>query len=442
MSAMEVDQGATAGDAMEVDEVSKLFEDLLEKAKDLETTSPDNAVEAYKKIIFNKEDIDDPLGRGREQAIYALGEFMVMKKNAEQLCQLTKDLQPVFNDLPKAKVAKIVRTLIDLVAKIDGTLSLQIGLCHHIIEWCKEGKRNFLRQRVETRLAQLLLEDQKYAESLELLSTLLSEVKRLDDKLLLVEIFLIECRTHHAVQNVAKSKAALTAAKTNANAIHCPPLLQADIDQWSGILSAREKDFRTAYSYFYEAFEAFNAADKGEKAKANMKFMLLTKIMMNRPQETKQITSSKSGLKYDGPQIEAMQAVAAAHEERSLKKFEKVLAQYKAQLELDPIISHHLTDLNETLLEQNINRILEPFSRVEISHVAELMELPLPRIQNKLREMILDEKLNGTLDQGIGVLIVFEQEQIRSTYDNALKTIKNTSEVLDTLYGMTSAIRN
>merc|ERR1712107_726525 len=82
--------------------------------------------------------------------------------------------------------------------------------------------------------------------------------------------------------------------------------------------------------------------------------------------------------------------------------FEAVLLQYKDQLGDDPIVSYHLSDLNETLLEQNILRILEPFSRVEIAHVAELMELPLPRTQAKLSEMILDQKLNGTLDQGVG----------------------------------------
>lgn len=442
MAAMDVDQvGAQGGDAMDVDEENnKKFEALLEKAKDMETTSPDNALQAYKDIIFNKQDIEDPTAKSREQAIYSLGEFMVTQKKAQDLCNLATDLRPVFIDLPKAKTAKIVRVLIDLLAKIDGTLALQIDMCHSCVTWCNEGKRNFLRQRIETRLAQLYLEDNKFDKSLDLLSKLLSEVKRLDDKLLLVEIFLIECRTHYAVQNTPKSKAALTAAKTNANAIHCPPLLQADIDSWSGILAAREKDFRTAYSYFYEAFEAFNASDKVFKAKENMKFMLLTKIMMNRPQETKSITNSKSGLKYTGPQIDAMQAVASAHEERSLKIFEKVLATYKNQLELDPIISFHLTDLNETLLEQNILRILEPFNKVEITHVAELMELPLLRVQIKLREMILDEKLNGTLDQG--VLIVFEKEQVRSTYDNALKTIKNTSEVMDTLYGIAKQVAN
>jgi len=286
----------------------------------------------------------------------------------------------------------------------------------------------------------LYLQESKYQDALELLNKLLIEVKKLDDKLLLVEIHLIASRTDYAIQNIPKAKASLTAAKTNANAIHCPPLLQADIDILSGIISAREKDYRTAYSYFYEAFEAFNSAAFEQKARTSLKYMLLAKIMIGRPQETGSIISSKSGLKYPGPEIDAMAAVAAAHEERSLKTFEAVLQKHKDQLAGDPIVLWHLSDLNETLLEQNINRILEPFSRVEIAHVAELMELPLQRTQAKLSEMILDQKLNGTLDQGIGVLIVFDQEKVRSTYDNALKTIKNTSEVLDTLYGMSKEV--
>merc|ERR1712151_73954 len=181
---------------------------------------------------------------------------------------------------------------------------------------------------------------------------------------------------------------------------------------------------------------AHNQADQGQRAKENLKLMLLTKIMYNKPQDTRAIINGKSGLKYAGKEIDAMAAVAKASEDRSLKGFEAVLLRYKDQLGDDPIVSYHLSDLNETLLEQNILRILEPFSRVEIAHVAELMDVPLQRTQQKLSEMILDRKLAGTLDQGIGVLIVFDKEEVRTTYDNALKAIKNTSEVLDTLYGM------
>jgi len=284
---------------------------------------------------------------------------------------------------------------------------------------------------------------QKYPETLEILGRLLLEVKKLDDKLLLVEIYLIETRANYALLNMPKAKASLTAAKTNANAIHCPPLLQADIDLWSGIVGMREKDMRTAFSYLYEAFEAFNATDKEkstmsgtpqEKAQKSMNYMLLCKIMQNRPSDVRPLINTKSGLKYHGRQIDALVAVADSLQSRSLRKFEEVLGQYPAELRDEHVISHHLADLNETLLEQNILRILEPFSHVEIDHVAELIELPVERTLSKLSEMILDEKLTGTLDQGIGVVVLFDADNVRSTYDNSLKTIKNTGEIVDTLY--------
>jgi len=438
--AMQVDSNSAAVAAMDVDEEAvanpsaKIFEDLMEKARDQETMDPEKAITSYKDIIFNKLDLEDPNAKGREAAIYALGDFLVAKKRSQDVATLSKELRALFTEIPKAKTAKIVRKLIDLLSDIPNSESLQIDMCKDCIEWCKVEKRTFLRQRVETRLASLYLSVNKYQDALQILERILTEVKKLDDKLLLVEIYLIECRTHYALQNLPRSKAALTAAKTNANAIHCPPLLQADIDLWSGIVSAREKDFQVAFSYFYEAFEAHNSAENMDKAKLGMKYMLLSKIMSNRPQDCKNILTSKTGLKYTGPEMDAMAAVASAYQDRCLKKFEKVLQDHKAQLGDDKIVEYHLSAMNETLLEQNILRILEPFAKVEIAHVAVLIELPLERTQAKLREMILDQKLNGTLDQGVGVLIVFELESVRSTYDNALKTIKNTSEVLDTLY--------
>ena len=250
------------------------------------------------------------------------------------------------------------------------------------------------------------------------------------------------------VRGLSWHQAALTAARSAANAVYTPPLTQAALDMQSGILHAEEKDFKTAFSYFFETLEGYSAQDD-PRAVLALKYMILCKIMLNsvgrrgsattasqlfclpkgpaRPgcdacrrlpqtEDVGALLSGKTALKYAGPEVDAMRAVSKAAQHRSLKEFEAALAAHPAGtvplhvgahrlqtpwltlscgfrhrlacggaavLSADPMVKSHLNDLYNSLMEQNLCRIIEPFSRVEIVHIAELIDLPVKQVETK-----------------------------------------------------------
>eukprot|EP00794_Sanderia_malayensis_P003666 gene3666-4183_t len=407
----------------------------LESAEHLLSTSPEKAIEALESIVqrdanaANEEDLKE-----QESAILKLGSLYSKHGKAEELSNLVKVTRPFLKCISKAKAAKLVRDLVDLFLEIDvESNNAAVQLCVECIDWAKEEKRSFLRQALDARLIALYFDTHAYNEALQLCARLLKELKKLDDKALLVEVQLNESKTYHALNNVPKSRAALTSARTTANAIYCPPKLQASLDLQSGILHAEENDFKTAYSYFYEAFEGYDSIDN-PKAVIALKYMLLSKIMLNVPEDVQSIVSGKLALRYAGKQIDAMKSIATASQNRSLLECQNNLNVYKNELSADPIIRRHFDKLYDNLLEQNLCRIIEPFSRVQVEHIASIIKLALNVVEKKLSQMILDKKLNGILDQGSGVLIIFDDTPVDKTYANSLEIVQNMGKVVDALY--------
>ncbi len=135
-----------------------------------------------------------------------------------------------------------------------------------------------------------------------------------------------------------------------------------------------------------------------------------------------------------------MKAVSKAHEDRSLQEFQTTLKSYEAQLVADPVVHNHLSSLYDTLLEQNLCRLIEPFSRVEIAHVADLIKLPVATVEAKLSQMILDKKFSGTLDQGAGCLQVYEEESEDKIFVSSLETYEHMGNVVESLFARSQRI--
>merc|ERR1712142_1304913 len=370
----------------------------------------------------------------KETVIMEIGKKYREQGNAKDLGNMIRMIRPFTKLLSKAKAAKLIRGLVDMYLDMDAATGYEVQLCKECIQWATDEKRIFLRQALEARLIGLYYDTGNYKAALADGATLLKELKKLDDKNLLVEVQLLESKTYHALQNLPKARAALTSARTTANSIYVPPRVQAQLDLQSGILHAsEERDFKTAFSYFYEAFEQYDSVED-KMALTALKYMLMSKIMLRTPEEVHNIVSGKLALKYSGADIEAMKLVAQASKKRSLADFQSTVGKYSKELKGDKIVARHLDTLYQTMLEQNLCRIIEPYSRVQVKFVAEKIDLPEPEVEKKLSQMILDKKFQGILDQETRVLIIFEESERDETYDNVIETVGAMSKVVDRLY--------
>jgi 26S proteasome regulatory subunit N6 len=86
------------------------------------------------------------------------------------------------------------------------SLPVQISSVKLLVKWATDQNRVYLRQSLETRLVSLYLETKSYSDALELINSLLKELKKLDDKMALIEVNLLESKCFHSLRNLPKSR--------------------------------------------------------------------------------------------------------------------------------------------------------------------------------------------------------------------------------------------
>uniref|UniRef100_A0A915MZW6 PCI domain-containing protein n=1 Tax=Meloidogyne javanica TaxID=6303 RepID=A0A915MZW6_MELJA len=310
---------------------------------------------------------------------------------------------------------------------------LTLDKCKEQIELAKNENKTFLRQAFQAHLVNLLNREKNFSQSVLLASELVKELKKIDDKELLVDVLLEESIAFYHLSNLTKARASLTNARTIANSKYTPPAMQAKLDLQSGILHAAEDhDFKTAFSYFYEAFEAFDSVNDSKMAQNALKYMLLSKIMTDNADEVNSILVGKTVSKYSGPETDAMKALANAAKKRSLKEFNETFSKYGDQLMEDPVVQKHFSSISDTMFEKELSRLIQPYSCVQIEHISKCVGLNRDLVEKKLSQMILDKKFYGCL-QGDGLLVIFDKEIVDPSFELAVEAIHAIGEVVDSL---------
>lgn len=98
--------------------------------------------------------------------------------------------------------------------------------------------------------------------------------------------------------------------------------------------------------------------------------------------------NGKFGLKYSiDSHIQSIKAVAEAHFGSSVVALSQVFQQFKKEIDGDEVVKSHTKLLYENLLEKNLFKIIDSYTRVDIAYIARKLSLDQGVIERKLSEM-------------------------------------------------------
>lgn len=100
---------------------------LPQLLRNVDESQPAAAAAQLKDIILGNHPNDVESVKVKESAISKLTDLLVKQGDAAALAGLLTELRPLFNVIPKAKTAKIVRTVIDSIARVPNSTQLQVG---------------------------------------------------------------------------------------------------------------------------------------------------------------------------------------------------------------------------------------------------------------------------------------------------------------------------
>ncbi|KAA6403429.1 MAG: putative 26S proteasome non-ATPase regulatory subunit 11 [Streblomastix strix] len=357
------------------------------------------------------------------------------QSDARGIITLLTEIKPRLMKMASTRMAKIVRAFIDFLVSIHDIDAEREQAIQSWIDFALEEKKVFLRQRLEICLCAFYYQVSQFQKMRTLLMKLLKETKKLDDKRLLVDIHILESQCFIRLMDLPRARAAITSARMEANVIYVPPNLQSRLDYWTGMLYSQERDFKTGFSYFYEAYESYDSQGYQYKVDAShtLKMVALCKTMQGKPEECVALLAGKIALKYNNSDIQAMKRIATAYEHRSLDEYQSALTQFPSELQGDFAVASHLEELGDTLFEQHLQRLVEPYSVVEIDHIAKLIKIDPAIVEKKLAQMILEQKIDAQLDQETRWLTIIEREDENKLLQNTLTSLVALDKALDGL---------
>ncbi|KAM0686150.1 26S proteasome regulatory subunit rpn6 [Conglomerata obtusa] len=361
----------------------------------------------------------------REAVIYDY----VNALSTTETIEFLKDLPTLWKDISMARTTKIIRQLIANKHENNEKLNMIDALK---TLYCD---KKLIQLELQAKQIEILLQQKEYQECLQSITTLVKELKKHDDKINLIKLYVCESIAFYELQNNNRARSSLTTARAMAVSTFCPNIVQAQIDMLSGMYICDEKNYETAYGYFLEALDGY-ILEKSEESCKVIKYLVMCKIVGEKYNEVvvnlNKFEERLINTNFSTTSDRVMQLLLSVNNccaERDLNGYNRILSE-NINFVNDSFIVKHLEFLYERLLESNIKKIVEPYKNIKLEYISKMIDLNENVVEDVLRKMILDDKIFGIIDHVGKCLILFENKNKKETECNYAELINEYTDLV------------
>lgn len=286
------------------------------------------------------------------------------------------------------------------------------------LEVLKATKNDRLWLRTSLRLANLQFEQKQYQELEALLQSLSREcfdsngniIVELGTQLMEINaIYLDLYATRHdnkRLKDIYLQCMGVTAALPHPRTMGC-------IRESGGKMYMRERNWEDAKACFFDAFKNYEEAGSSKRIDV-LKYMALASLLSESDVDP---LSSRDTQSYAGdPGVAAIESLVRAFDEKDINRFEDILNKNRAHLQDDPFINDYIDDLRRTVRIQALQAAVVPYTRIRIEALATRLQMPTDEAEKLLMMLILDNRIQASIDQEQGVLLVHQNTKDEHQY--------------------------
>ncbi|AQK89246.1 COP9 signalosome complex subunit 2 [Zea mays] len=174
------------------------------------------------------------------------------------------------------------------------------------------------------------------------------------------------------------------------------PRIMGIIRECGGKMHMAERQWDEAATDFFEAFKNYDEAGNPRRIQC-LKYLVLANMLME--SEVNPFDGQEAKPYKNDSEILAMTNLIAAYQKNDIMEFEKILKSNRRTIMDDPFIRNYIEDLLKNIRTQVLLKLIKPYTRIRIPFISQELNFPEKDVEQLLVSLILDNRIQGHIDQ-------------------------------------------